>query len=100
MVFYFFAETDAHKALESLFDDEAKAPGERGQGPLRFRVWEGSEAKENLEHLYGAFVERFGAPPLFHSTDFPTTAARAADSDATSSDAANAGATDAAKADA
>lgn len=68
MVFYFFAESDAHAALQSLFDDELQAPGARGQGPLRFRVWEGTAAKDNLELLYGEFVERFGAPPLFHSS--------------------------------
>ncbi len=67
MVFYFFAETSAMNALEHALGDELDKPGTRGQGPLRFRVWEGEPARGALQSLFREFVERFGAPPLFHA---------------------------------
>ena len=68
MVFYFFAETSTAAALKTLFPDELETPGIRGQGPLRFRLWEGTEGRAALEQLYFEFTERFGAPPFFHAS--------------------------------
>ena len=65
MVYYFFASQNAADALREIFADEIEAPGQRGQGPLRYRVWDEDAARPALEELFMAFEERFGAPPIF-----------------------------------
>ena len=67
MVFYFYAEQSVAEALASAFEDELAAAGVRGQGPLWFRVLEGTLARSTLTDLFDEFEARFGAAPVLHT---------------------------------
>ncbi len=70
MVFYFYAARSVREALRRVFADELIEPGARGEGPLVFRYFLGTDdAQGFLETLYDRFVTDFGRAPILHPDD-------------------------------
>lgn len=65
MVFFFFAERSARRALLEKLDTNW-GQDERGLGQLWYRCLQGPGAREELEGRWDAFYTRFGAPPCLH----------------------------------
>lgn len=66
MVWYGYFSENSPGRLQEIFEDEWEQPGIRGQGPLLFRYYSGSDARESMVKRARQFATRFGGPPLFN----------------------------------